>query len=308
MDTLRIATRESQLALWQARHVAAVLSAAHIDLEVELVPMTTRGDQWLSAPLSEVGGKGLFIKELEIAMLEGRADLAVHSMKDVPAVMPDGFELAAIGHRADARDALVGAGVTDLDSLPQGARVGSSSLRRQAQLRRLRADLEILPVRGNVNTRLAKLDAGEFDALILAAAGLDRLGFSERIAGHLSLAESLPAAGQGALGIECRAGDGDVLKRLAVFDEPAVSTCVRAERLVSEALEASCSTPLAAYCVQDSDGAYRLEARLASVDGVRMITASGHGPDWSSVGREVAEELLSQGAQALLDELEALSG
>ena len=304
-DTLRIATRESQLALWQAEHVAALLRSAHPGLTVELVPMTTRGDQWLSAPLSSVGGKGLFIKELEVAMQEGRADLAVHSMKDVPAVMPDGFELAAIGQRADPRDALVGIGVTSLDALPQGARVGSSSLRRQAQLKRLRPDLDISPVRGNVNTRLSKLDAGEFDVLVLAVAGLRRLGFDDRIAAELPLEVSLPAAGQGALGIECLSEAGEVKALVAALNEPEVAVPVRAERAVAEALGASCSTPLGAFCERLTGGELWLRSRLANVDGSTMLMAEAQGSDPQTLGREVADALLAQGAEKLLDELAA---
>lgn len=265
--------------------MAAELRRAHPDLTVELVPMTTRGDQWLSAPLSQVGGKGLFIKELEVAMQEGRADLAVHSMKDVPAVMPEGFSLAAIGHRADPRDALVGANVVSLEALPQGARVGSSSLRRQAQLKRLRPDLDLNPVRGNVNTRLAKLDAGEFDVLVLAVAGLERLGFGDRIAARLSVEESLPAAGQGALGIECLADAAEVLELIRVLDEPQVATRVRAERAVAETLGASCSTPLGAFAERGEDGELWLRARLASPDGAELLTAEGRGSDPEALGR-----------------------
>lgn len=266
--------------------------------------MTTRGDQWLSAPLSQVGGKGLFIKELEVAMQEGRADLAVHSMKDVPAVMPEGFTLAAIGHRADPRDALVGTDVVSLAALPRGARVGSSSLRRQAQLKRLRPDLELSPVRGNVNTRLAKLDAGEFDVLVLAVAGLERLGFGERIAARLSVDESLPAAGQGALGIECLTGATDVLERIAVLNQADVAARVRAERAVAETLGASCSTPLGAFAEQADDGQLWLRARLAAPDGTQLLTGEGRGVDPEALGRAVAEQLFTAGARPLLAALE----
>lgn len=305
---MRIATRESQLALWQAEFVAAELRRAYPEVQVELVPMTTRGDQWLSAPLSQVGGKGLFIKELEVAMQDGRADLAVHSMKDVPAVMPDGFVLAAIGHRADPRDALVGPGIDSLESVAQGARIGSSSLRRQAQLKRLRPDLDLQPVRGNVNTRLAKLDSGEFDALVLAVAGLERLGFGDRIAATLPVTDSLPAAGQGALGIECLSTDARVLERVAVLNEGPVAECVIAERTVTEVLGASCSTPLGAFAERQADGALWLRARLADPSSDRLLVAEATGADPRTVGRSVADALIEQGARELLASFEAAIG
>ncbi len=243
--TLTIATRESKLALWQAHFVREQLSAAHPDIEVKLLGMTTKGDQWLAAPLSEVGGKGLFVKELEVAMLEGRADIAVHSVKDLPAQMPPGFALPILAFRADVEDVLVSP-KGSLADLPQGACIGSSSLRRKAQLLALRPDLDIRPVRGNVGTRLDKLDAGEYDAIVLAAAGLGRLEIQRDDLYVLDVDTCLPAPGQGALGIECRA-DADVLTLLAPLKDLNVARCVEAERGISAGLGADCSLPVAAY-------------------------------------------------------------
>lgn len=295
-----IATRESQLALWQAEFIRTQLEAAAPGAEVSLLGMTTRGDQWLSSPLSEVGGKGLFIKELEEAMLDGRADVAVHSMKDVPALLPDGFALPLIGFRDDVRDALVVPGGGGLNDLPEGARVGSSSLRRQAMLLAERPDLTMLPVRGNVNTRLAKLDAGEYDALVLAAAGLKRLGMEDRITQNLPEDLSLPAAGQGALGVECRADAAELIELLAALQDQAVADCVIAERTVSAGIGADCSAPLGAHATQGSRG-IELQARLGSPDGRTMLQARAVGRNPVAVGESVANELLSQGARALLD-------
>jgi hydroxymethylbilane synthase len=302
MDRLTIATRESPLALWQAEFVRAQLEAAHPGLEVTLLGMRTAGDRWLSSPLSEVGGKGLFVKELEQALLDGRADLAVHSMKDVPAHLGAEFVLPVIGFRDDVRDALVSRGGETLAELPQGARIGSASLRRQAQLRARRPDLQILPVRGNVGTRLGKLDAGEFDALVLASAGLARLGLADRIAEYMSVTDSVPAAGQGALGIECLAGSSRVRDLIEVLNDAQVSRCVRAERAVSSGLGADCSAPLGAYAILEADR-IALHAVLGSVDGRQMLHASAIGSDPAAVGAEVVEHLESQGAMAILDQL-----
>ena len=297
-----IATRESTLALWQANFIRERLLDVYPDLSIELLGMTTQGDRWQSSPLSEVGGKGLFIKELEEAILKGTADIAVHSMKDVPAQLPAPFALPVIGYRADVRDALVCPQGHGLMTLPAGARVGSSSLRRQAMLLAQRGDLKMLPVRGNVGTRLGKLDAGEYDALILAAAGLERLGLAERICEHLALDVCLPAAGQGALGIECAAADEELLTMLEVLNDPAVSDCVRAERMVSATLGADCSTPLGAHACKQ---AHRIEltAVLCTADGSRILRAAATGTDPLATGREVASSLLNDGAAELLADL-----
>jgi len=294
-----IATRESRLALWQAEFIRDEIMRARPGLEVALLGMTTRGDRWLESPLSEVGGKGLFIKELEEALLSERADVAVHSMKDVPAHLPEGFALPLIGYRADVRDALVTPSGATLAELPSGAVVGSSSLRRQAMLLASRPDLVVKPVRGNVGTRLDKLDAGQYDALVLAVAGLERLGLGERIAEKLPVSVSLPAAGQGALGVECRADDIELVSLLSALEEPAVAGCVVAERTVSAGIGADCSAPLGAHAVTRGDGMH-LQARLATPDGTRVLSAEAHGMDAESLGRAVAESLLAQGARELL--------
>lgn len=299
IDRIVIATRESALALWQAEFIQAELMKAAPGMEVALLGMTTQGDRWLSSPLSQVGGKGLFIKELEEAMLAGRADVAVHSMKDVPAVLPDGFALPLIGYRADVRDALVSTSGAGLMDLKEGAVVGSSSLRRQAMLLAVRPDLNMRPVRGNVNTRLAKLDAGEYDALVLAAAGLERLGLDGRITEKLPETLSLPAAGQGALGVECREDAAELIGLLGELQNDEVAGCVLAERAVSAGIGADCSAPLGAHATRTEAG-IRLLARLGAPDGSRMLEASGEGEDPLALGREVAEALIEQGAPALL--------
>lgn len=305
MDRVVIATRESPLALWQARFIKARLEATHPGLTVELLGMRTQGDRWLSTPLSEVGGKGLFIKELEQALFEGRADLAVHSMKDVPAVLEPGFELAAIGFRDDVRDALVSPAGHTVATLPAGARVGSASLRRQAQLLARRPDLIVQPIRGNVGTRLGKLDAGEFDALLLAAAGLERLGLQQRISERLSVEQSMPAAGQGALGIECRTDASAVRALVAALDDANMAPCVRAERGVSAGLGADCSAPLGAHAVREPSGALFLRAVLARPDGGRVLRASARGVDPERVASEVVGALEAEGAAAILAGLAA---
>jgi hydroxymethylbilane synthase len=302
MTSLRIATRKSRLALWQAEFIKARLEQVHPKLEVTLVGMTTQGDRWLSAPLSEIGGKGLFIKELEAAMNEGRADLAVHSMKDVPANLPDGFALPVIGYRDEVRDVLVSPKFGSVASLPVGARVGSSSLRRQAQLLARRADLDVAPVRGNVNTRLDKLDAGDYDALLLAGTGLQRLGLAPRIREFISLEDSLPAAGQGALGVECLVERADVIELLKPLNDPAVARCVAAERAVSRHLGADCSLPIAAYAL-DRGGRLFLRALIASGTGVRILRCAVEGDDPEAVGGEAAAQLRRQGADEILAEL-----
>ena len=301
---ITIATRESPLALWQAEFVAARLREVDSAFDVALLGMTTRGDQWLSSPLSEVGGKGLFVKELEQAMLEGRADIAVHSCKDLPAELPAGFALAATGFRADVRDALVCPRFQTLLELPQGAIVGTSSLRRATQILARRPDLKPRPVRGNLGTRLAKLDSGEYDALILAAAGLERLGLADRITEYLEIDDSLPAAGQGALSVECLSDAPLWLQQaLQALNDPGVGQCVRAERAVSAALGADCSMPLAAHAVM-TDSQLELRALVGALDGSELVKVSctGTASDPEALGAEAAALLRAEGAQKLLDQ------
>ena len=304
MHKLTIATRESQLALWQAHHIRDRLEALHPGLEVELLGMTTQGDQILDSPLSRIGGKGLFVKELEQAMREGRAHLAVHSLKDVPMDLPDGFELVAIGKREDPRDAFVSNHYGSLAELPSGARVGTSSLRRQAQLRARFPHLVVDTLRGNVNTRLRKLDEDQYDAIILAAAGLKRLGFGDRIAAVLTPEESLPAVGQGALGIEIRSGQDEVARLLAPLNHPVTAACVRAERAMSRMLQGGCQAPIGGYCVEQ-DGRLHLRGFVADLDGIRFYRAEAEGAmaDPEALGHRVAEALIGQGADRLLAEL-----
>ena len=307
--TVKIATRRSRLALWQAEHVKARLEALHPGLRVELVPMTTRGDEILDVTLSKVGGKGLFVKELELAMLEGAADLAVHSMKDVPAELPGGFVLAATLEREDPRDALVSAQCESLAELPAGAVVGTSSLRRQAQIAGRHPALEIQPLRGNVETRLAKLDRGEYSAIVLAASGLLRLGLGERIRRSLAVDESLPAAGQGALAIECPEGRRDILDLVAPLRDPDTEACVRAERRVNRELGGSCTVPLGAFA-EASGRQIRLRALVASLDGRQVVRAEARGPqsDPDGLGLAVAAELRRGGAAEILAALVPVPG
>ncbi|HEX4928078.1 MAG TPA: hydroxymethylbilane synthase [Burkholderiales bacterium] len=304
MTRLVIATRQSRLALWQAEHIAARLRELHRGLAVELLPMTTRGDELLDRRLDEVGGKGLFVKELEHAIAGGRADLAVHSMKDVPAELPGGFVLAAISAREDPRDAFVSPRYASLAELPPGASVGTSSLRRSAQLLERHPRLVVRMMRGNVDTRLAKLDRGEFDGAVLAAAGLARLGLAARIRSRLSVDESLPAAGQGALGIECLEVRGDVRALLAPLGDETSTLCVRAERAVSAALGGSCTLPLGAYA-ELSQGKISLRALVASADGRRVLRTSAEGRDPEEVGGAAAQALRAQGAAEILGGLGA---
>jgi hydroxymethylbilane synthase len=296
--TIRIATRKSELALWQANHVADLLRALPDVMSVELVPMVTKGDQILDRALNKVGGKGLFIKELERAMLDGEADIAVHSMKDVPAEMPTGFKIAAVLERADPRDALVG---STLEDLPRGARVGTSSLRRQSQLLDIRPDLDIQPLRGNVNTRLAKLDAGDYDAIVLATAGLDRLGMADRISDHLSVATMLPAVGQGIVGIECRDDQPQLAAVLAALNSSESERVIAAERAVALHLEASCHSPLGVHATLDA-GAIALRAVLASADGRKTLREQATGGQDAPVelGARVARALLERGGRDLI--------
>jgi hydroxymethylbilane synthase len=300
-QTLRIATRKSALALWQAEHVAALLRQAHPGLIVELIPMTTRGDEVVDRPLSTIGGKGLFLKELEIAMLEGRADIAVHSLKDVPAQLEPGLALSAILPRADAADAFVSVHYTHLSELPQGARVGTSSLRRQAQLRAVRPDLELLDVRGNVGTRLAKLDAGQYDAILLACAGLERLGLSDRIRSRLAAPEWLPAPGQAAIAIEIRAGDTRVAELMAPLDDAETRLAVSAERAMNEALGGSCTNPVAAWCVVTEHG-LTLHGMVGSAQTGELLRAHADSTTDSprELGKNVAAMLFELGAYEFL--------
>lgn len=301
--TLRIATRRSALALWQAEHVSALLRSAHPGLEVTLVPMVTQGDRIQDRALSEVGGKGLFIKELEVAMAEGRADLAVHSMKDVPADLPPGYVIACVLPRADARDAFLSTKYANFASLPHGARVGTSSQRRQCILRAARPDLEILQLRGNVDTRLRKLDEGEFDAIILAAAGLTRLGLAGRITEYMDLGTSVPAVGQGVIGIECR-DTPEMHRWLAPLNHAATHTCLEAERAYAARLEGSCQSPIAGHA-RLVDGQLRLEGLVGSPDGRRVYRDSVQGApsEARKLGDSLAQRLLAAGAGALLAEL-----
>ncbi|WP_028838572.1 hydroxymethylbilane synthase [Thermomonas fusca] len=302
MTTLRIATRKSPLALWQTEHVAERLRAAHPDLTVELVPLSTRGDEILDRSLAAIGGKGLFLKELELAMQRGEADCAVHSLKDVPMTLEPGFALAAILPRADHADAFVSNHFDGLDALPQGARVGTSSLRRQAQLRALRPDLQLRDLRGNVNTRLAKLDAGDYDAIVLACAGLQRLGFDARIRARLDAPGWLPAPAQGAIAIETRDDDPRIAALCAALDDAATRTCVAAERAMNRALDGSCHVPVAGLATLQGECLLLQGLVGATADG-RCVRAQAEGPADASeaLGIEVAQALLAQGARALID-------
>ncbi len=301
MPTLRLATRRSALALWQTEHVAARLRRVHPDLDVQLVPMSTRGDEVLDRSLAAIGGKGLFLKELEVAMLEGRADAAVHSLKDVPMQLEAPFALAAVLERADPFDAFVSNRHDTLAALPHGARVGTSSLRRQAQLRAARPDLRIADLRGNVNTRLAKLDADEYDAIVLACAGLQRLGFASRIRQRLAAPAWVPAVAQGVIAIECRADDGATRSLLAALAHAPTRVCVDAERAMNLALHGSCHVPVAGYATLDG-ARLRLVGLVGSAIDGRIVRAEAEGPadDPQALGRRVAEALRVQGADELI--------
>jgi hydroxymethylbilane synthase len=302
VSTLRIGTRKSPLALWQAEYVRAQLLQLHPGLHVELVTMTTEGDRILDRSLAKVGGKGLFVKELETGLLEEHVDLAVHSLKDVTATLPAGLHLAVFCEREDPRDAFVSNRFDTLRALPTGARVGTSSLRRQSQLRAAFPQLEIATLRGNVNTRLAKLDAGEFDAIILATAGLKRLGFGERIRAVLDPADSLPAVGQGAVCIECRVGDVDTNRLLAPLNHDATRICVSAERALNHALEGGCQVPVAGYAVL-TGGDLHLRGLVGEPDGSRLVSGEIRGPatDPETLGIRLAQDLLTRGARGILD-------
>lgn len=298
---IRIATRKSALALWQAEFVKAALEQAHPGIQVSLVPMVSRGDKLLDAPLAKIGGKGLFVKELETALLDNEADIAVHSMKDVPMDFPEGLGLFCICEREDPRDAFVSSRFASLDELPSGSVVGTSSLRRQAQLLARRPDLKIQFLRGNVNTRLAKLDAGEYDAIILAAAGLIRLGFAARIRSSLSAEDSLPAGGQGAVGIECRTADADIHALLAPLHHRATALRVTAERALNKHLNGGCQVPIACYAVLEGEQLW-LRGLVGQPDGGRLLRAEQRAPATAAerLGVEVAQALLQQGAADIL--------
>lgn len=298
MKEITIATRESALALWQANFIRDRLIEAHPNLTVHLLGMTTQGDRWLNAPLKEIGGKGLFIKELEVAMLEGRADLAVHSVKDLPAHLPKGFSLPLIGYRDDVRDVLLGE-PEGVAALPPNARVGSSSPRRQAQLLAMRPDLRVDSIRGNVQTRLSKLDGGEFDAIVLAQAGLSRLGLARSDAYPFSVAQCLPAPGQGALGIEI-VTDSPVQALLETLIDKDVARCVEAERGISAGLGADCALPVAAHAELTTNGEIHLRVLVAQADGSRVLRAEGHGAEPGPLAQRLVEQLLSQGADSIL--------
>ena len=304
LELIRIATRKSPLALWQAEHVAACLREAVPGLRTELVKMTTRGDKMLDAPLAKVGGKGLFVKELEQGMLDGEADIAVHSMKDVPIEFPMGLRLAAILKREDPRDALVSNRYAAFAALPPNAKIGTSSLRRQCQIKARLPQCEIISLRGNVNTRLAKLDAGEFDAIVLAAAGLKRLGFKDRITESLTPETSLPSMGQGAIGIECRDGDSQILDCLRLLHDEETAWRVTAERAMNERLQGGCQVPIAGYAELDGKQ-LTLRGLVGAPNGSQIIRAEISGPreEGRSLGFALAEALLDKGARQILREL-----
>lgn len=303
-ETLRIATRQSPLALWQANFVKNELEKHFPELNVELVTMVTKGDVILDTPLAKIGGKGLFVKELELALLENRADLAVHSMKDVPMEFPEGLGLAVICEREDPRDAFVSNHYASLADLPAGAVVGTSSLRRQCQLMEKYPHLQIRSLRGNVGTRLNKLDNGEYDAIILAAAGLIRLGLSERVRGFISVSDSLPAAGQGAVGIETRVGDERVLGYLQCLSHKETTQCVLAERAMNKTLQGGCQVPIGGFATL-KEGLIYLDALVGALDGSHIIRASGQDlvENAELLGQRIAQELLANGADKILNDV-----
>ncbi|MCG7532286.1 hydroxymethylbilane synthase [Psychrobium sp. MM17-31] len=306
VDIVRIATRQSPLALWQAEFVKAQLEHFHPNIKVELVTMVTKGDKILDTPLAKVGGKGLFVKELETAMLEGRADIAVHSMKDVPVEFPEGLGLEVICEREDPRDAFVSNKYKNLDELPQGSVVGTSSLRRQCQIRAARPDLVIRDLRGNVGTRLGKLDAAEYDAIILAAAGLIRLEMPERIASFIEPEQCLPAVGQGAVGIECRLDDERIKELLAPLEHTETRQRVLAERALNKRLEGGCQVPIGSYCVIDGDN-FWLRALVGNPDGSVMLTEEARGTlaDAEQTAIDMADKLLDRGGREILQQVYA---
>jgi hydroxymethylbilane synthase len=304
LKQLKIGTRKSQLALWQAEYVRDRLLAEHPELSIELVKMSTQGDKILDTSLAKVGGKGLFIKELEQRLFDGSADIAVHSLKDMTVDLPDGLHLSVTCEREDPRDAFVSNTFKDLDEMPAGSRVGTSSLRRQAQLRSRYPDLNIIGLRGNVNTRLAKLDAGDYDAIILACAGLKRLGFHNRITVALEPEVSLPAVGQGAVCIECRADDDEINQLLAPLNHADTASCTQAERAMNAALEGGCQVPIAGYAVLEGDQLY-LRGLVGDPDGGEVVRGEIRGPreEAQSLGRQLGEDLLSRGADKILSKV-----
>lgn len=299
---LRIATRKSKLALWQAEFVKAELEKRNPDLTVELVTFTTQGDKILDTPLAKIGGKGLFVKELEVAMLDGRADIAVHSMKDVPMEFPEGLGLSVICEREDPRDAFVSNTYDSFESLPQGAHVGTSSLRRQCQILAARPDLKVSSLRGNVQTRLGKLDAGDYDAIILASAGLKRLELEDRITQAIDDSISLPAGGQGAVGIECRTNDERVQALLAPLNHAPTAARVVAERALNKRLQGGCQVPIACYATLEDDQLF-LRGLVGSEDGSKLIRTdvTGAAGDAEQLGIQAAEDLLAKGAGDILE-------
>jgi hydroxymethylbilane synthase len=303
-DLLHIATRKSPLALWQAEHVRARLMELHAGLQVELLTMSTQGDRILDSPLAKIGGKGLFVKELEQGLLEGRADIAVHSMKDVPAELPAGLCIGAILQRDDPQDAFVSNEFASVDALPHGARVGTSSLRRQCQLRARRPDLQILDLRGNVGTRLGKLDAGDYDAIVLACAGLRRLGLEARITSALAPELMLPAIAQGVIGIECRCEDARVKALIAPLIHQETLQRTTAERAMNARLAGGCQAPVAGYSVIGANG-IELRGLVGRPDGSEIVHGAISGPvqQAAALGKQLAEDLLSRGARPILDEL-----
>ena len=306
INKVRIATRKSPLALWQAEYVKAQLMGHNPSLQVELIAMSTKGDKLLDTPLAKVGGKGLFVKELEVAMLEGRADIAVHSMKDVPMEFPPGLELAVICEREDPLDAFVSNHYQNLAELPDGAVVGTSSLRRQCQVRAHFPKLQIKELRGNVNTRLGKLDAGEYDAIILASAGLIRLEMGHRITDKINATLSLPAGGQGAVGIECRSDDLDIQALLAPLHHKDSASCVLAERAVNRHLQGGCQVPIACFAELDASGtSLALRGLVGSIDGTQILRADiqGHRDNAEQLGVQLADQLLAAGAGEILAEV-----
>lgn len=313
LTTLNIATRQSPLALWQAEHIKDRLQALHPSLTVNLVPMVTKGDKILDTPLAKIGGKGLFVKELEQALYDKRADIAVHSLKDVPMVLPEGLILGAYCEREQPTDAFVSHQFASLDTLPHGAKLGTSSLRRQCQIQQYRPDLQIISLRGNVGTRLAKLDAGEYDAIILATSGLVRLGLQQRIRHELDIDISLPAVGQGALAIECRAEDSEVLTLLKPLNHEPSRLCVIAERAMNRHLQGGCQVPIAGFAQINTDHQLWLEGRVGSLDGKVLLKAQHHNAlskdskeaeqIAEAIGMVVAERLLEQGADKILAQI-----
>jgi len=304
LKKLRIATRKSPLALWQAEFVRDSLIEHYPDLQVELVKMVTQGDKILDTPLAKVGGKGLFVKELEQGMLRDEVDIAVHSMKDVPVALPDGLHLSVICAREDPRDAFVSNNFESLDALPQNARVGTSSLRRQTQLKAARPDLQIIDLRGNVNTRLKKLDDGQYDAIILAAAGLIRLKFENRIRQSIDSTISLPAIGQGAVGIECRTEDKEINELIQILNHEFTHTCVTAERAMNARLEGGCQVPIGGYAILENDELF-MRGLVGRPDGTEVVRGEirGKPEDAQVLGIALADDLLSRGADVILKDV-----